>query len=125
MLDTASNPGDYQRRFHLKVPSLEFLAPDERRELFDHYGEYCRTAIRYLEQEIRLLLQYGPGSGAISAAGIAAAVDLMEHQAGQWRAELAWAERLRARLANLAEGDRVGEPGGEDAREHADGAGSA
>jgi DNA-binding PadR family transcriptional regulator len=99
MLDTASNPGDYQRRFHLKVPSLEFLAPDERQELFDHYGEYCRTAIRYLEKEARLLREYGPGSGAISAAGIDAAVAMMEHQADQWRAELAWAGRLRERVA--------------------------
>ena len=105
MLDTASNPGDYQRRFHLKVPSLEFLEPDERRRLFDHYGEYCRTAIDYLEKEARLLRQYGPGSGATSAAGIATAVDLMAHQADQWRAELAWAERLRGRVATSDEGE--------------------
>ncbi|HEX5503858.1 MAG TPA: PadR family transcriptional regulator [Thermomicrobiales bacterium] len=99
MLDTTADRGDYQRRFHLKVPSLAFLAPEERRRLFDHYGEYCRTAITYLEKEARLLQEHGPASGAISAAGIAAAVDLLAHQADQWRAELTWVERLRARLA--------------------------
>lgn len=96
MLDTASNPGDYQRRFHLKVPTLEFLAAAARRQLFEHYGDYCRTAIRYLEKEARLLVEYGPNSGAISAVGITATVGLLTHQADQWRAELAWAERLRA-----------------------------
>ncbi len=99
MLDTASNPSDYQRRFHLKVPFLEFLASDERQELFDHYGEHCRTAIRYLEKETRLLLQYAPGSGVASPAGIDNAIALMAHQADQWRAELAWVGRLRERIA--------------------------
>ncbi len=95
LLDTDANLGDYQRRFHLKAPSLEFLTAEERRGLFDHYGEYCRTAIRYFEKEARLLLQYGPGSGAISGVGIEAAVALLAHQADGWRAEAAWAERLR------------------------------
>ncbi len=125
MLDTTVNPGDYRRRFHLKVPSLEFLDPDERRRLFDHYGEYCRTAIDYLEKESRLLREYGPDSGAISAAGIAAAVDLMAHQADQWRAELAWAARLRERVATLVEGEQGTRRGVRAAGEHATGTGSA
>ncbi len=99
MLDTETNPGDYRRRFHLKVPTLGFLNPDERQQLFEHYGDYCRTAIRYLDREARLLEQYGPESGAIDKAGIAAAVDLMAHQAAQWRAELEWSARLRDRIA--------------------------
>lgn len=96
MLDTETDPADYQRRFHLKVPTLEFLTLDERQQLFEHYADYCRATIRHLEQEARLLAQYGPDSGAISGAGIAAAVELMAHQADQWRAELVWAEQLRA-----------------------------
>ena len=99
MLDTETNLGDYQRRFHLKVPTLDFLDTDERQQLFEHYADYCRTAIRYLDREARLLQQYGLASEAINGAGIAAAVDLMTHQAAQWRAELAWSERLRDRIA--------------------------
>ncbi len=95
MLDTASNPGDYQRRFHLKVPSFEFVTAEERGQLLDHYTEYCRTAIHHLEKESRLLVEYGPDSGAISAAGIAAAVSMMAHQTAQWQSELTWIERLR------------------------------
>ncbi len=94
MVQTPINLSDYRQQFHLKVPTLGLLSSAEQRQVVAHYVEYCRTMMQHLAKERRLLLEYGPGSGAINAPSIAAAVNLMTHQEAQWQAEQHWAEQL-------------------------------
>jgi DNA-binding PadR family transcriptional regulator len=105
MLDTSSTIGDYQRLFHLKVPHLEFLAPGERVQLLEHYRDYCRAAIRHREKNTRDLSGWlseiiAAGemyTGINTQSGLENAIETTKHMADQWRAELAWAERLLGR----------------------------
>src|SRR5437588_2856189 len=41
MMDTTSNPGEYQKLFSHKASAFEFLKPVERLRLIDHYINYC------------------------------------------------------------------------------------
>ena len=52
MMDTTSNPGDYQRLFWLKVPFLHYVQPAERLYLLDHYLNYCQTLIFHYRNEM-------------------------------------------------------------------------
>jgi DNA-binding PadR family transcriptional regulator len=106
MLDTTSSVGDYQRLFHLKVPHLEFLTPDEQAQLLEHYRDYCRAAIRHREKNTRDLrgwladLVEGRGiyNDSATQAGLEYSIEATVHMTEQWRGELAWAERLLERI---------------------------
>lgn len=52
MMDTTSNPGDYQRLFWLKMPFLHYVQPAERLYLLDHYLNYCQTLIFHYRNEM-------------------------------------------------------------------------
>src|SRR5262245_60563445 len=51
MMDTTSNPGNYQRIFRLKALHLEFLPSKDQLFLVDHYLYYCRRGAQYLREE--------------------------------------------------------------------------
>ena len=51
MLDTTSNPGDYQRLFTHKVSAFHFLLSAERLYLIDHYINYCEAHVLHLRAE--------------------------------------------------------------------------
>ncbi|HKV02739.1 MAG TPA: PadR family transcriptional regulator [Ktedonobacteraceae bacterium] len=109
MMDTASNMGDYQRVFQLlKVPYMEFLQPRERLHLLNHYINYCETRILFVQSEMQDLLQMDPRVRRISSSGLAATVDMMEHQVDQWQGEIDWARRLRERVVASIEADPAG-----------------
>ena len=100
MLDTALNPGEYQRIFHLKVPNMEFLQPDERLLLVNHYITYCEARVHHIQSELRDLLQIAPTIPTkFTPASLEATVDLMQHEVEQWRGEVSWVYQLRQRLA--------------------------
>ncbi len=98
MMDTTSNPGNYQRIFRLKALHLEFLQPKDQLFLVDHYLYYCQTAARYMREEAedmkKNVLKRISGSEMLRAT----ALDLMATVAEQWELERAWAERLRERI---------------------------
>lgn len=95
MLDTTSNPGEYQRIFLQKVPMFSYLKPAERLYLIDHYINYCQAHVLHLTAEGEDLAagnyhRYPGGEWVLPAT-----LDVMNHMADQWRLEVAWAQRLR------------------------------
>jgi DNA-binding PadR family transcriptional regulator len=102
MLDTTSQPGDYQRLFQLKATVLGLLTPTERLWLIDHYRTYCQAHIFHLTAEIEDFATLDPTRR--TRLRVEAIVEVMRHRIDQWRLELAWADRLRAREAALAPG---------------------
>lgn len=113
MLDTTANTSDYQRIFRQKVSSFPLLPAAERNYLLDHYLSYCETTILHYEREARDLERKlsAPDMGvpdmdatappredvSIRAAALEATILVLGRQAEEWRAELAWAQRLRDR----------------------------
>ncbi len=111
MMDISSNPGEYQRLFHLKVPHLALLAPRERLHLLNHYITYGETAVLHHQTEARDLLTTVAAGYETSLDLVAGAVELMEHQADQWQAEVDWTRRLRERVvARIEAGEAAEEP---------------
>ena len=97
MLDTTSNPGEYQRIFQQKVPVLYLLQPFERLYLIDHYLNYCQAHVLHLAAEaedfaahMHTHIDY-EGREASQAATLA----VMNHMEEQWMYEVEWASKLR------------------------------
>ena len=113
MIDTISNPGDYQRLFRLKVLYLDFLQPDERLHILNHYITYCETLVIYLHSERRDLLQVAsdPAQMHKFSPHFRAVVErLMHHQAEQWQGEIAWAKEIREYVARQNEAEKHVDP---------------
>ncbi len=117
MLDTSSNPGEYQKLFWAKMMSFDLLAPAEQGYLLDHYLTYCQTHVFYLDRELAALADEAvPTVGdAANAALNALAAEVIRHHRGQWQFELDYVRQLRERLLAPVEGAR--QPGGEGASE--------
>lgn len=94
MMDTTSNPGEYQRFFHLKVSVFAFLSISERLYLIDHYLNYCQAHVWHLTAE-RDDLATGNYHSNSDDDWLPATLDVMKHMAGQWQLEITWAQRLR------------------------------
>ena len=93
MMDTTSNPGEYQRLFYQKTTVLHLLEPSERLYLIDHYINYCQAHVLHLTAEREeLALSNYPGHQS----SLPATLDVMAHMMDQWRLEVEWALRLRA-----------------------------
>jgi DNA-binding PadR family transcriptional regulator len=90
MMDTTSNPGDYQRLFLHKVPFLEFLKPAERMYVIDHYVNFCQAHILHLTAEKEDLAQ----RNHISLSQLNVTLNVMQHMIDQWKLELDWANCL-------------------------------
>lgn len=95
MLDTTSNPGEYQRIFTHKVPVLYLLQPDERLYLIDHYLNYCQTHVLHLVAEAEDLTEQAHEHIQWENPSLAATLDVMKHIEEQWQREVEWARRLR------------------------------
>lgn len=95
MMDTTSNPGEYQRIFLQKVTMFHFLLPSERFYLIDHYINYCRAHVLHLIAKKEYLAEgnyhrYEGGEWVLPAK-----LDVMTHMASQWQQEISWALHLR------------------------------
>ena len=95
MLDTTSNPGDYQKLFLQKVTVLEFLNATERLYLIDHYINYCQAHVLHLTAEAEELVRDVNNRGYMKPHQLEAIVTVIQHLADQWRLELQWARSLR------------------------------
>lgn len=98
MMDTTSNPGNYQRIFRLKALHLEFLPPKDQFFLVDHYLNYCQTAAHYMREEARDMRENAVKHDTVSTWLVTTSLDLMATEEKQWELERAWAQRLRERI---------------------------
>lgn len=104
MLDTTSNPGEYQRIFSYKVPVLHLLQPFERIYLIDHYINYCQTHVLHLSTEAADLAARALRNYHWESISLEATLDVMEHVEDFWRREVEWAHHLHQQeLARQAE----------------------
>lgn len=96
MMDTSSNPGEYQKFFQIKVTHTEFLEPAERLHLFDHYINYCQTQILYMKSEARDMVDDTTHHRyPMSPFRLELTLKMMQHLVDQWQGELDWVKRLR------------------------------
>ena len=96
MMDTTSNPGEYQRLFSLKAPYFEFLKPLERLRLIDHYINYCQAHVLHLTAEADdLVREVSDHMPPWSPSRLDAVLNVMQHSINQWQLELDWAKSLR------------------------------
>ncbi|MEO7019833.1 MAG: PadR family transcriptional regulator [Ktedonobacteraceae bacterium] len=95
MLDTTSNPGEYQRIFMHKVPVLYLLQPFERLYLIDHYINYCQAHVLHLTAEAEDLATKQYRGYERESTSLTATLGVMKHVEDQWQREVAWALRLR------------------------------
>ncbi len=105
MMDTTSNPGEYQRIFHTKIAVLYLLKPSERLYLIDHYINYCQAHVLHLTAEAEDLARVGQLHRYEGVdVSLAATLDVMKHMMDQWCLEVEWALRLRERELAHQEG---------------------
>ncbi len=111
MMDTASNPGEYQKLFWAKMLSLDLLAPAERQYLFDHYLTYCQAHIFHLDRELAALANEAVPTvaNAANAALTTFATEIIRHHRSQWLFESEYLRQLRERIAALAGASQLGE----------------
>jgi DNA-binding PadR family transcriptional regulator len=106
MMDTTSNPGDYQRIFWFKLANLHWLEPVDRLYLLDHYISFCQTHVFHLANERRDLEKKATAIYIMSDEQLEATLDTMRHLQAQWQLELDSARVWRAREADrMAEAD--------------------
>lgn len=107
MMDTTSNPGEYQKFFWRKMDVLEFLKPAERLYLIDHYINYCQAHILHLTAEAEDLAS----RNYLSPSQLKATLNVMQHGVDQWSLELEWARKLRKDEVARVEGRETGVTG--------------
>jgi len=108
MMDTTSNPGDYQKLFLHKAPLLDLLKPSERLRLIDHYINYCQSHVLHIMGEADDLIQEWPNWGPEWGPSQSEAVlNVMQHMIDQWQLELEWAKSLREEEVGKAESPGV------------------
>jgi DNA-binding PadR family transcriptional regulator len=96
MLDTTINPGEYQKLFQQKACCFDFLKPNERLHLIDHYLNYCQAHILHQTAEAEQMLQQSHGWAGWKEAYTQSVVGVMQHAIDQWQLEIHWAKRMRA-----------------------------
>lgn len=98
MMDTSSNIGDYQRHFHQKVSSLDLLPYRERLHLLNHYINYCQACILHIKTEAANLVHELADNKGANPAHRELALNIMQHRAEQWQAEVDWTLQLREKV---------------------------
>lgn len=107
MMDTSSNPGEYQKFFQLKVAYLFLLEPMERLHLLDHYINYCQTHILYSRSEAKEFVEDTAGRPYMPPARMEGTLEVFEHIIEHWQAELKWVQHLREKEVARIENERV------------------
>ncbi len=107
MMNTTSNPGEYQKLFLQKVTMFEFLKSSERLRLIDHYINYCQAHVLHITAEADDLAQRSPEWGQEwGPEHFKAVIEVMQHMIDQWQLELNWAKALHEKeLARIETSD--------------------
>ena len=104
MMNTTSNPGEYQRLFLQKATMFEFLKSIERLRLLDHYINYCQAHVLHITAEADDLAQRSPDWGEEwGPEHFKAVIEVMQHIIDQWQLELNWAKTLHEKELALIE----------------------
>jgi DNA-binding PadR family transcriptional regulator len=98
MMDTTSNQGTYQRLFRIKALHLEYISPEDRLSLVDHYLSYCQMGLHYQQAEAQDFVTNPIKQQSVSRFYNAVALELMDLVGQQWQLELVWAHHLRERI---------------------------
>ena len=109
MMDTASNIGDYQRIFHLKVPYLDLVPPRECLHLLNHYLNYCQACILHIKSDAENLVHELVGRYATTPLHLELSLNVMQHRAQQWQAEVDWTMQLREKMVARIENETSSE----------------
>jgi DNA-binding PadR family transcriptional regulator len=99
MMNTTSNQGTYQRLFRIKALHLEYVSPEDRLSLVDHYLSYCQMGLRYQQAQAQDFATNPIKQQSVSSSYSAVALELMDLVSQQWQLELAWAKQLREQIA--------------------------
>jgi DNA-binding PadR family transcriptional regulator len=108
MLDTSSNIGDYQKLFHLKVPYLDLVPPREGVHLLNHYINYSQASILHIKTHAENLVHELGGSDATHLRFRELALQVMQHRAALWQAEVEWTMQLRDQLTAQVTAEKPG-----------------
>ena len=92
MMDTTSNPGDYQRFFWHKAQMLKYVQPKERIYLMRHYLNYCQAHILHLTAEWEDMTHVSDQH--LDADSRQALLGTMQHMIDVWQLEFSWAQQL-------------------------------
>jgi DNA-binding PadR family transcriptional regulator len=106
MLDTASNPGNYRRLFHIKALHLEFLPPASQVFLVEHYMAYCQQFLRSKQADEQDVSDHPPKQKHMQPVFREVALALIRLKIEQWQLELAWVQSLHAQTLS-----RLKQPG--------------
>lgn len=102
MLDTTSNPKEYQEIFSFKVTVLSLLEPEERLQLIEHYIHFCRAHLLHLTDGVNQMKKACPQMDRRQWA----LFSVMNHRINQWKLEMTWAQQLRESFEeNAGRGD--------------------
>jgi DNA-binding PadR family transcriptional regulator len=95
MMDTTSNPGEYQKFFRLKVPCMQLLQPSERLYLYDHYINYCQTHVLHIKAQASEMVEENTGKEYMPPHRLEGILEIMHRHLDEWQAEMNWALHLR------------------------------
>ncbi|QKS72931.1 PadR family transcriptional regulator [Paenalkalicoccus suaedae] len=93
MLDTESNPKEYQELFSFKVTVFDLLQQEKRLQLTEHYVEYCEAHIEHLKKGVEASSSYLFGEDKPSYLN-----KVMTHRINQWQVEKEWALTIKKQL---------------------------
>jgi DNA-binding PadR family transcriptional regulator len=103
MLDTQSNPGDYQRIFMIKSTSFDLMGLSERLFVIDHYSNFCQAHILHLKAEAEDF-ERNAEAYHIAPSWLERNLEATRHLSDTWQLELDWAKALREKTLAEAEG---------------------
>jgi DNA-binding PadR family transcriptional regulator len=95
MMDTTSNPGEYQKFFRLKVPCMQLLQSSERLYLYDHYINYCQTHVLHMQAQASDMVEETAGKDYMPPHRLEGILEIMNRHIEEWQAEMNWALHLR------------------------------
>ncbi len=108
MMDTTSNPGEYQKFFHLKVPCMQLLQPSERLYLYDHYINYCQTHVLHMQAEANEMVEETAGKDYMPPRRLEGILEVMNRHREEWQTEMNWALHLREQeVARIEDCEKV------------------
>ncbi|MCL1852721.1 MAG: PadR family transcriptional regulator [Peptococcaceae bacterium] len=112
MLDTAANPGNYQKIFHIIYLHMHLLSPDDQLYLYSHYLRYGQEILRHLTTEaVDFDEKQDKGGGDPFNTAV---LELMAHTREQWQLEMGWARyhyektltQLKAEQSLISKGEK-------------------
>jgi DNA-binding PadR family transcriptional regulator len=106
MMDTTSNPGEYQKFFRLKVPCMQLLQPSERLYLYDHYINYCQTHVLHMKAEANDMIEESAGQDYMPPRRLEGILEVLNRLREEWQAEMNWALHLRQQEVTHIEDDK-------------------